>query len=85
MSSGNRTQRFGTDIGTHTVSEKQVTFSNAATVSIFGVGVSLNAQSGWSKNVQSVWTFGHAVPHHYLCGNTGPYKTSPRIFAGLQQ
>ena len=85
MSSGHRTQQFGTDTGTHTDSEKQVTFSNAATVSIFGVGVSLEAQSGWSKNVQSVWTFGHAAPHHYLCGNTGPSKTSPRIFAGLRQ
>ncbi len=80
-----RTQSFTTDTEAHTLSEKQVTFSNAASVSIFGVGVSLEAQSGWSKNVESEWSFGHAAPHHYLCGNTGPYRSSPRIFAGLQQ
>ncbi len=79
-----RTNDFGQ--GTyHTNTFEQTSFSHAVGLSVQGVGVTLNSQSGWNSDVSSTWSFGSKLHDHYICGNTrnGPWK-SPRIFAGLQ-
>lgn len=46
-------------------------------------GVSLAAQSGYSRWVQAHWKFGNEVEAHYLCGNNSNPKEATRILAGV--
>jgi hypothetical protein len=43
--------------------------------------ISVEAQSGYSTNVQSIWTFS-PNGDRTLCGNDAPIDTASRVFAG---
>jgi hypothetical protein len=58
------------------------TFTGAASVSVGGTTVSVNARSGLSRWVKVNWKFGTAGSKHYLCGNDGFPPVASRIFAG---
>jgi len=63
-------------------SSRYGTFVGAATVSVAGATVSLNARSGMSRYVRAKWEFGAKSARHVLCGTDALPPTSSRIFAG---
>ena len=57
-------------------------FVGAATVTVGGATVSLDARSGMSRYVRVRWDFGGKTAKHVLCGTDAPLPRSSRIFAG---
>ena len=63
-------------------SNRYGTFVGAASVTIGGATVSLNARSGLSRYVRVRWDFGDKTSKHVLCGTDALLPKSSRIFAG---
>ena len=58
------------------------TFTNAASVTVGGTAVSLNARSGLSRWVIVDWQFGSKSTRHVLCGIDAFPPNASRIYAG---
>jgi len=58
------------------------TFTNAASVTVGGTTLSVNARSGLSRWVVVDWRFGSKSTRHVLCGIDAFPPTTTRIFAG---
>ena len=58
------------------------TFANAASVTVGGTTLSLNARSGLSRWVIVDWQFGSKSTRHVLCGIDAFPPTASRIYAG---
>ena len=63
-------------------SNRYGTFVGAASVTIGGATVSVNARSGLSRYVRVRWDFGDKTSKHVLCGTDALLPKSSRIFAG---
>ena len=61
---------------------RYATFANAATVTVGGTSLSLNARSGLSRWVSVRWQFGTKSTKHALCGTDEFPPSASRIFAG---
>jgi hypothetical protein len=76
-----RTRKYGPGHFFTRKEQRAERWSGAAEV----FGVSLSAQSGYSKWVESHWRFGTNEQTHYLCGSNGDPDRASRIFAGLPE
>jgi hypothetical protein len=73
-----RREAFGARTTFSRDSKRAVTYSSAVTA----FGIKLWASSGYSKDVNVQWRFGHGRLVHYLCGDSAAPGAAERIYAG---